>query len=203
MSTDTDIDLDALRAGDARVFQQLIRRYHPTMVAIVRPLVGEGQAEETVQEAWIKAHKHCARFEGRASVKTWLCSIAMNEAKMLLRSQKRENELRQFGVDNTHDPLEDRFTASGSWQTPPSSWDGESPDALLMQTNLLDCLEKHAGALPAQQQMLIRLRDIENEPFDVICNELAISASNARVLLHRARSTLYKMVANYEETGEC
>lgn len=197
-----NIDLDALRAGNKEVFVTLIRRYHPTLVAIVRPLVGEAQAEEVVQETWIKAHKACTEFEGRAHIKTWLCSIAINEARMLLRSQKRETELRLFNSDTT-DYLADRFKPNGHWNGAPSRWSSDSPDELLMQANLLDCLEKTLGALPLNQQTLLRLRDIEGEPFEMICNELEISASNARVLLHRARSFLYKMLEGYQETGEC
>lgn len=202
-SVKEDIDLDALRAGDKEIFVRLIRRYHHTLVAIVRPLVGEARAEETVQEAWIKIHKSCARFEGRSQIKSWLCSIALNEARMELRRQKREVDTESASTMDSIDNLSDRFKPGGHWARPPLQWESDSPDELLMQANLLDCLNKHLDSLPAQQQALVRLRDIDGEAFESICNGLDISASNARVLLHRARSALYKMLEIYEETGEC
>lgn len=197
------IDLQALRSGDEHEFRRLIGHYHHTLLAVVRPLVGEDQAEETVQEAWIKIHKACASFEGRSQIKTWLCSIALNEAKMVLRRQKREVQIDAGAYENGMDNLQDRFKPGGSWARPPTAWSSDSPDELLMQDNLIDCLNKTLHALPDNQQALLRLRDIEGLSFENICNELEISASNARVLLHRARSYLYRMLEGYEETGEC
>lgn len=197
------INLAALRAGDPGEFRRLIRHYHHTLLAVVRPLVGDAQAEETVQEAWIKIHKACAGFEGRSQLKTWLCSIALNEARMVLRRQKREVQLDSSPAMEDIDGLADRFRPRGHWSRPPLQWTSDSPDELLMQENLIDCLKKTLAALPENQQAMLRLRDIEGLPFDSICNELDISASNARVLLHRARSFLYRMLEGYQETGEC
>ncbi|MCS3902577.1 RNA polymerase sigma-70 factor (ECF subfamily) [Methylohalomonas lacus] len=201
-SPEDTIDLDALRAGDQAVFAELIRRYHTALLGLVRPMVGDAHAEEVVQEAWIKAHKHCSRFAGRSTIKTWLCSIAVNEARMQLRHDKRESELRMQDSSG-EDPYLERFNSQGSWSSPPAAWQADSPEALLAQGNLADCLEKTLTQLPGNQQALIQLRDIDGEAFETICNELALSASNARVLLHRARGALYRMLEHYEETGEC
>jgi len=200
--TAESIDLAALRAGDEHAFRQLIRQYQNTLLAVVRPLVGDSQAEEVVQEAWIKVHRACSDFEGRSHIRTWLCSIALNEARMYLRRRKRETEMTVSSEDGG-ESLQDRFTASGYWSRPPTTWNADAPEELLMQDNLMDCLEKTLAALPENQQHLIQLRDIQGLPFDKICNELGISASNARVLLHRARSQLYQMLEGYQETGEC
>lgn len=201
-NSSAEFNLAALRNGDEAEFTRLIRRYHNTLLGLVRPLVGDARAEEVVQEAWIKAHKACSRFEGRSQVKTWLCSIALNEARMLLRQQKQETQRRQFN-SNDGDFLADHFTPGGHWRSAPARWNSDSPDELLMRSQLLDCLDKTLTALPGLQQALIRRRDIDGETFDQICNELDISASNARVLLHRGRSFLYKTLDHYQETGEC
>ena len=68
---------------------------------------------------------------------------------------------------------------------------------------LRDCLENLLTALPEHQRALLEMRDSSDLPFDEICNTLSISASNARVLLHRARAQLFKLVNRYQETGEC
>ena len=57
--------------------------------------------------------------------------------------------------------------------------------------------------LPASQRAVLELRDTLELSFEEICNELSISASNAKVLLHRARLKLFRLVDHYEETGEC
>ncbi len=197
-----DIDLEALRSGDEQAFRNLIQQYHATLIGVVRPLVGDAQCEEVVQEAWIKIHRACGDFEGRSQLKTWLCSIALNEARMMLRRHKRETSLTVDTNPGT-EATGDRFNASGSWSSPPTDWGSDSPEDLLMQDNLLDCLKKHLSALPANQASMVQLRDMEGLPFDRICNDLEISASNARVLLHRARGALYRMLEGYKETGEC
>jgi len=194
-------ELRALQSGDSDAFRELIQTYHNALVTAVKPLVGEAQCEEVVQEAWIKVHHSISSFEGRSSIKTWLFSIALNEARMHLRRHKQE---RSQTVDTDEaTAMDSRFKASGSWAQPPIDWESDSPDDLLMQDNLLDCLRKHLARLPVNQANLVRLRDIEGLAFDRICNDLEISASNARVLLHRARATLYRMLEGYKETGEC
>lgn len=82
-------------------------------------------------------------------------------------------------------------------------WRSAGTDDLLMRDNLIDCIEKTMNRLPVNQSALLRLRDMEGLPFEAICNELDITASNARVLLYRARGELYQMLEHYEETGEC
>lgn len=199
----SNVDLEALRAGDTEAFSDLIREHHHMLVVAVRPLVGDSRAEEVVQDVWIKVHKAIRHFEGRSHIKTWLCSIALNEARMFLRRHKREVSLDQLQTYDESDPLANRFHSDGRWSVQPSAWNSDAPETLLMQENLLDCIQKTLHALPDKQRSLLQLRDIEGLPFDTICNELDISASNARVLLHRARACLYTMLENYEETGEC
>ena len=57
--------------------------------------------------------------------------------------------------------------------------------------------------MPDNQRSVLVLRDMQQMQFEEICNELSLSASNARVLLHRGRMRLMKMVNHFEETGSC
>lgn len=187
---------------DAEAFSQLVRDHHNTLLAATRSLVGDDVAHEVVQRAWIKAYDAIGKFEGRSSIKTWLVSIAVNEARMYLRQHKREVSLEQIQADD-NDPLADRFKPSGLWAKPPVQWAENSPDELLTREELLDCLRKILAGMPANQRALIELRDMNEMAFDDICNELELTASNARVLLHRARTYLYRFLDKFEETGEC
>lgn len=192
----------ALKAGDEAAFGQLVRHHHRTLLAVARGLVGESEAEEVVQLAWIKAHRALPAFEGRSALRTWLSRIVINEARMQLRSRRREVFLEDLAVEG-HDPLEERFAASGHWAQPPHRWREDSPEALLTAEQLRDCLERLMREMPDNQRLLLEMRDAGGIDFDEICNTLSISASNARVLLHRARSRLFRLVDHYEETGEC
>lgn len=194
--------LERLRAGDQALFAELVRDHHHALVALSRQFVGSADAEEIVQNAWIKAYQAIAGFEGRSGVRTWLSRIVINEARMWLRRQGREVALEDIGHGGG-DALADRFSARGQWLHPPVEWHADSPDSLLTGDELAECLEKLLESMPPNQRSLLEMRDSAGLSFDVICNELAVSASNARVLLHRARGQLFKLVDHYQETGEC
>lgn len=195
--------LAKLRAGDRALFAALVKDHHHALLALASAIVDKADAEEIVQNTWIKAYRAIAGFEGRAQVRTWLARITINEARQHLR-QRRES---LFGDLTTEADgiavMEARFSARGSWQHPPASWHNDSPDNLLMGEELADCLQRLLDALPASQRTLLEMRDASGLDFEEICNELDISASNARVLLHRARRQLFALVDHYQETGEC
>lgn len=75
---------------------------------------------------------------------------------------------------------------------------------MLMENGALnDCLDKHLSALPEQQRSAVMLYEAHQHKAEVVCNILDISASNLRVLVHRARQKIYLMVEDFQETGEC
>ena len=192
--------LERLRAGDKQAFVELVRLYHTPMKYFAAAIVGDGQAEETVQEAWLAVMRNLDRFEGRSSLKTWLFAIVGNEAKGRLRKGKREVSLEAVSGGEV---LPDRFAADGHWAQPPSAWHEDSPEALLSREDFERCLEKVLAALPAAQRSALLLRDQDGLDLDEICNLLEVSASNVRVLVHRARVRVYGMVEHFEETGTC
>lgn len=197
-----DAFIAALRAGDEAAFTVLVRRHHRALRALAATIVSDADAEEVVQLAWIKAHRALPGFEGRAALRTWLSRIVINEARMLLRSRRREVFIDDLAPDSP-DPLATHFNASGHWSSPPHRWHDDGPDALLTAEQLQDCLERVLREMPEAQRTLLEMRDVGGIEFEEICNILSISASNARVLLHRARSRVFRLVDHYQETGEC
>ncbi|MEX0828078.1 MAG: sigma-70 family RNA polymerase sigma factor [Haliea sp.] len=195
-------DSEAFRRDKNAAFADLIRLHHGALLASIRSLVDASHVDEIAQRAWIKAFNAIEKFEGRSSIKTWLIRIAINEARMHYRENSRNVSLDQMETEG-EEPMAWRFKAGGHWSKPPAEWLESAPDELLMRQELLDCIEKTLAGMPVNQRSLLQLRDIEQLSFDDICNELGISASNARVLLHRARTYLYQFLDNYEETGEC
>ncbi len=185
--------------------REWIELHHHALTALAMSLVGASEAEEVVQNAWLKAYQAMDRFEGRAQPRTWLSRIVLNEARMQLRARRREILFSDTGndPDDPPDALDHRFGSNGSWRHPPARWHEDSPENLLTGEQLARCLEELFVNMPDAQRALLELRDSAGLGFDEICNELGISASNARVLLHRARARVYQLVDGYEETGEC
>lgn len=187
-------------------FARLVREHHRALIGIATPIVGPSEAEEVVQNAWLKAHRAIGQFEGRAQIRTWLGRIVINEARMQLRKRRRESLFSDWlpAEDETEgDIMAERFSPNGHWNTPPMQWNLDTPETLLLREDLAECLQKLLDTLPASQRAVLELRDTLELSFEEICNELSISASNAKVLLHRARLKLFRLVDHYEETGEC
>ncbi len=197
-----DFDLNRLRAHDRQQFAALVRAYHGRLKATARAIVGSAQAEEVVQEAWVSAWRALPAFEGRSSLKTWLTRIVINAATTRQRRDWREVSLDAIADD--HPAFFDRFDHRGHWQQhAPTQWSADSPDALLQQGELGDCMQETLANLPSLQQAVFVLSSIDEQQPEEICNTLKISESNRRVLLHRARLRLFESVEHFQETGEC
>lgn len=197
---DADL-LRRLRAGEKPAFVELVQTYHVSMKYFAAAIIGDAQAEEAVQEAWLAVMRHLDNFEGRSSLKTWLFTIVGNEAKTRLRKTRREISLDAQDEGQLFAP--DRFLADGHWAQAPNAWHDDSPEALMSQQDFQRCLEKTLAALPAAQRTALMLRDQDGLELEEVCNLLEVSASNVRVLIHRARVRVYGMVEHFEETGKC
>ncbi|WP_228141613.1 RNA polymerase sigma factor [Marinobacter sp. X15-166B] len=79
----------------------------------------------------------------------------------------------------------------------------DSAERLLENGALQDCLDKHLSALPENQRSALILYEAHQHKSNDVCNILAVSASNLRVLLHRGRQKILLMVEKFQETGEC
>lgn len=203
--TDDESELIAqLINGDDHAFRRVIGQHHSLMLNVARAIVGDTFADDVVQDAWVSAYKHIGNFERRSSLKTWLLIIVSNQAKARLRKESRQISLDQLDGETPGSYLDGaNFKADGHWQRPAPHWNIESPEALLEEQQLQFCINRTLNLLPPAQKAAFILRDIEQQSFEDICNILAVSASNVRVLLHRARLTLMQVIDRYQETGSC
>lgn len=201
IAAELDALLPRLRQGDRAAFEILVRKLHGNLNSVARSMLSNGEAEEAVQDAWISVYRNIGGFEGRSTLKTWITRIVINECRMRLRKAGREINL-DWDVEGP-DALADRFQANGHWQQMPVTWDFQAPEQILEEQDLRECMEKNLQKMAPQQRLMIELRDIQGLSFEDICNMLDISASNARVLLHRARAQIFGVVEHYQETGEC
>jgi len=194
--------LSRLLAGDQQAFRTLVATYQGAMRAVAIAIVGSAHADEVVQDAWLAAVRNLDGFQGRSSLKTWLLTITANTAKSRLRKVRRDVSLDDLPAP--HGSLDDsRFAADGHWSTAPLAWHEDSPEALLAEDELRECLEKTLLSLSELQRSVLLLRERQGLELDEICNLLEVSLSNVRVLLHRARLKVFATVEHFEETGEC
>ncbi|WP_153739744.1 RNA polymerase sigma factor [Marinobacter nauticus] len=190
-----------LRDGDNLAFRETVRSFTPGMLAVARFYLDEAAAEDVVQDCWVAVIDAIQKFEGRSGLKTWLHRIVANRCKNRLRASKREVPLEDS--DSLEPALAERFNARGHWQLPRRLKFHESADTLMENGALNQCLDKHLSALPETQRSALILYEAHQHKSDDLCNILGVSASNLRVLLHRARQKIFLMVETFQETGEC
>jgi RNA polymerase sigma-70 factor (ECF subfamily) len=191
-----------LRAGEQLAFRELVSCYQGAMRAVAIAIVGSRFADEVVQDAWLAVVRNLAGFEQRSSLKTWLLTITANCAKGRLKNTRREVLMDDLPAPHGTVGTE-RFAANGHWLTAPTAWHEDSPDALLEQEDLRECLEQTLASLPEMQSSVLLLRERQGLELEDICNLLDVSLSNVRVLLHRARLKVFATLEHYQETGQC
>lgn len=199
-----DAVVAALRAGDEAAFTALVEGLQPSLLRIARLYVrNPSAAEEVVQETWLGVLKGLDRFEGRSSLKTWITRILLNTARTKAVREGRSLPFSAFGESAT-EPGEpavdaDRFDpASGHWTSAPSGW-GTSPEDLALSSETRALIREAVEALPSSQREVITLRDIDGWTSEEVCNVLNLSETNQRVLLHRARSKVRRVIEQYLE----
>ena len=189
-----DIIQSALN-GDEESFNALIQTYTPGLKAMLRSMVDETSAADIIQETWLSVYTHLIDFKQQSHFKTWLYRISINKAKTHLKSAWIQKITRES------ESLDERFDNKGGWKKAPEPWGMESPELLLEQEELAVFIQENIEHLPQQQRLVFILHDMEHLSFKDICSMLDLSQSNAFVLLHRARKTLYAQIEYFLTTG--
>ena len=199
--------LESLRRGDESAFMALLDLYNAALLRLAMVYVRRrAVAEEVVQETWLGVIRGIDSFEGRSSLKTWIFRILANQAKT---KALREGRTVPFSsLESELDSAEpavapERFADSGHarwpdhWTTPPVSWEAAVPEERLLSSETLSRIQDAIDVLPDAQRTVITLRDVEGWRAEEVCELLAISEANQRVLLHRARSKVRRALEEY------
>ena len=202
-STD-DAIVAGVRSGDEDVFAQLLDEWSRSMLLLARTFVStEASAEEVVQDTWLAVIRGIDRFEGRASLRTWVYRILVNTAKKRGVRESRTVPWSSLADDDrgpTVDPAlfqdaGDRYP--GGWRTFPLEW--SSSEGSVLAGEVRTRIRAAIDALPDRQRVVITLRDVLGHTSDEVCEMLEISGANQRVLLHRARAAVRIRLAPYLE----
>ncbi|MGE5222960.1 MAG: RNA polymerase sigma factor [Omnitrophica WOR_2 bacterium] len=183
-----DFSLQALKAGDKAEFARLVETYSPAIYRLgIKMLSNQQDAEDILQETFIKAFNHLDGFDGRSSLSTWLYRIATNEALMHLRRRQPQ----QVSID---EPLE---TASGE-QEPLQIVDWCClPEEELLSAEGQSQLDRAIDTLPYSLKVVFLLRDIEGLSTIEVSQVLNLSETAVKTRLSRARLRLREVLSSY------
>lgn len=187
-----------LQAGDEAAFVSLVRRHHAAMTRFASAMVpNRAVAEEVVQDTWLAVVRGVERFEGRSSLRTWLYRILVNRAR-----STGAREHRSLPVDLTPAATVDpaRFDAAGHWVEPPQPWTDDVVVERVAAAGMARRAMELLDALPPAQREVVLLRDVDGLAAAEVCDLLGLSEANQRVLLHRGRAGVRRLLE--AELGE-
>ena len=162
-------------------------------------------AEDVVQETLVAAVQGAERFAGQSSVRTWLIGILKHKITDHFRRQSREAPLPDLDEETSLEDLDARFKPDGHFIDNPAHVPGADwgdPEATLSQSRFFAVLEECMARLPPNTARAFNMREIMGMDTDEICKELGITATNAWVMLYRARMALRECLQAKWFTGE-
>jgi RNA polymerase sigma-70 factor (ECF subfamily) len=182
----------AAKAGDISAFETLVGRYERKIFRLTQNITQNREdAEDSMQEAFLKAFEHLGSFEGNSRFYTWLVRIAVNQALMKLR-KRRPNVV---SLDEDVDTGEDMVPREVE------DW-GPTPADRYAQTQLSEILTKAINELDPPFRIVFQLRDIEELSTEETADTLGLSVPAVKSRLLRARLKLRQSLNQYFRRGE-
>ena len=180
--------VEAARSGDIGAFESLVRRYDRNVFRIAQHITQNREdAEDVVQDAFLKAYQNLGQFQGQSKFYTWLVRIAVNEALMRLRRRRPE---RTVSID------EDVKTEEDSMPREIADW-SPNPEQMYTQSELKDILGKTIQGLPPSFRTVFVLRDVEGLSTEETASALDLSVPAVKSRLLRARLQLRERLNKY------
>ncbi|MFZ0039076.1 MAG: sigma-70 family RNA polymerase sigma factor [Candidatus Acidiferrales bacterium] len=190
---DNELELvTAARSGDVSAFETLVNRYERKIFRLGMNITGSREdAEDVMQEAFLKAYEHLPDFQGNSRFYTWLVRIAVNQALMKLR-KRRPNET---SLDQEIETGEDSFFRDVE------DW-GPSPEERYRQAELQGILSEVISDLDPSFRIVFQLRDIEELSTEETAEILKLSVPAVKSRLLRARLKLRQKLNRYFRQGD-
>ncbi len=184
--------LERLRRRDGEACRRMIVELGPELEGYALHLLGDPQqVDDLVQETLIAALESLPKFDGRSRLRTWLFSILHHKAYDRIRQVQR-HRAREISLEAA-DPLAESFDESGHFRVQPEDHRPD-PEQLFESDELRQRLTQAVGDLPARNREAFLLRDVHGMEIEDAAGVMEIKASHFRVLLHRARVMLRKLL---------
>jgi RNA polymerase sigma-70 factor (ECF subfamily) len=191
VKADEPVLVAAAQRGDISAFETLVGRYERKIFRLTQNITQNREdAEDAMQEAFLKAYEHLGDFEGNSRFYTWLVRIAVNQALMKLR-KRRPNVV---SLDEELDTGEDMLPREVE------DW-GPSPEQRYQQTELSGILNKVIGQLDPSFRIVFQLRDIEELSTEETAQALGLSVPAVKSRLLRARLKLRQSLNQFFRRG--
>jgi len=189
VTADPDAEFVArVKAGDTDAFEELVRRHGRRVYRSLIGILGSAEeAEDALQDAFLKAFQHLPEFEGRSRFSTWLVRIALNTGLQRLRGRKDFETLDE-------DSDEFRPKRIQAWT--------ENPEDLYSREELRRLVETEVMKLPAKYRVALMLRDLEELSTEEAANALGLTIPGLKARVLRGRLMLREsMVSYFAKTG--
>ena len=185
--------VQAAKKGDVGAFGELVKRYDRNVFRIALHITQNREdAEDVVQDAFLKAYGNLEQFQGQSKFYTWLVRIAVNEALMKLRRRRPE---RMVSLDQEVQTEEDSIPREVADWSP-------NPEQLYNQAELKDILGKTIQGLPPSFRTVFVLRDVEGLSTEETADALELSIPAVKSRLLRARLQLRERLSRYFQKRE-
>jgi RNA polymerase sigma-70 factor (ECF subfamily) len=176
------------RLGDAKAFSELLRRYEGKIFRLALHITQNREdAEDVLQEAFLKAYEHLDQFQGQSRFYTWIVRIAVNQALMKLRKRKSD---RSVSLDDTIDTGEDTVAREIA------AWD-ENPEQQYSREEINEILGSAIDGLQPIYRAVFVLRDVDGLSTEEAADALDLSVPAVKSRLLRARLQLRDKLTRY------
>jgi RNA polymerase sigma-70 factor (ECF subfamily) len=176
------------RTGDTGAFGELVRRYEGKIFRLAQHITQNREdAEDVLQETFMKAYEHLDQFKGDSKFYTWIVRIAVNQALMKLRRRKTDKSV---SLDETIDTGEDTVTREIA------AWD-ENPEQQFSRDELGGILDTAIQSLEPPYRSVFVLRDIEELSTEETAEALGLSVPAVKSRLLRARLQLRERLTRF------
>ncbi len=174
--------VEQARGGNGDAVRLITRRHNRRLYRVARGVLGnDSEAEDVVQEAYVRAFTHLDRFRGESSLSTWLTRIALNEA---LGRKRRLRPMLAVSI------LDDQPSARAEVIPFPSMQTEVDPERTIAQREIRRILERAIDDLPAAFRTVFVLRVVEGMDIEETAGVLAIKPQTVKTRLYRARRLL-------------
>lgn len=174
LTTDSDHSLvERARRRDLPAFEELVRRHRAAVLRVAARVVGENEAEDVAQDAFLRAFHRLERFRGEAPFRTWLLRIAHNSA-LTAASGRRPDATPVETLDDQ----------------PPDGGGSRTPAERLESRERRDRLDVKLKGLSPEHRMVLVLRDVEGLSYEEIATVTGMPLGSVKARLHRARNEM-------------
>lgn len=171
---DDAILVQAAQSGDIAAFEQIVRRHQAAVYRVALRMLGSrADAEDVTQETFVRAWRSLDRFRRQSALNTWLYRIVTRRC------------LDAIGARRTTEQLDAEYRESVA----------DGPAGIVEQRERLEAVTRAIAGLPADQRVVLVLREFEGLSYDELADVLGTSVASVKGRLHRARLSVLRTIA--------